>query len=72
MFRKTGITILLVGCLLTAINAGVLILQLSGSSKAAVAGMNAQSLASDADFKRAVQEIVEACRVNVDIARVKC
>ena len=72
MFRTTAITILLIGCLLTAINAGVLILQLSGSSKAAVAGMNAQSLAGDADFKRAVQDIVEACRVNVDIARVKC
>jgi hypothetical protein len=72
MFRTTAITILLIGCLLTAINAGVLILQLSGSSKAAVAGMNAQSLAGDADFKRAVQDIVEACRVNVDIAKVKC
>ena len=72
MFRTTAITILLIGCLLTAINAGVLILQLSGSSKAAVAGMNAQSLAGDADFKRAVQAIVEACRVNVDIAKVQC
>lgn len=72
MLRTTAITILLIGCLLTAINAGVLILQLSGSSKAAVAGMNAQSLASDADFKRAVQDVVEACRVNVDIAKVKC
>ena len=72
MLRTTAITILLIGCLLTAINAGVLILQLSGSSKAAVAGMNAQALASDADFKRAVQDVVEACRVNVDIAKVKC
>ena len=72
MFRTTGITILLIGCLLTAINAGVLILQLSGSSKAAVGGMNAQALASDSDFKRAVQDIIEACRVNVDIAKVKC
>ena len=72
MLRTTAITILLIGCLLTALNAGVLILQLSGSSKAAVGGMNAQSLASDSDFKRAVQEIIEACRVNVDIAKVKC
>ena len=72
MFRTTAITILLIGCLLTALNAGVLILQLSGSSKAAVGGMNAHALSSDADFKRAVQDIIEACRVNVDIAKVKC
>ena len=51
MLRTTAITILLIGCLLTALNAGVLILQLSGSSKAAVAGMNAQALASDARFQ---------------------
>ena len=56
MLRTTAITILLIGCLLTALNAGVLILQLSGSSKAAVGGMNAQALSSDADFKRAVQD----------------
>lgn len=72
MFRATAVTILTFGCLLTAVNAGVLILQLSGPSKAAVGGMNAQALTNDADFKRAVQDIVEACRVNVDIARVKC
>ncbi len=72
MFRKTGIAILVVGCLLTALNAGVLLVQLSAASKAAVAGMDAQALARDADFKRAVQEIVEACRINIDIGRVKC
>jgi hypothetical protein len=72
MYRKTGITILLVGCLLTALNAAVLVLQLSATSKAAVAGMNAQSLSNDSDFKRAVQMVVEGCRVNVDLGKVQC
>jgi hypothetical protein len=72
MYRKTGITILAVGCLLTALNAAVLVLQLSATSKAAVGGMNAQSLSNDSDFKRAVQIVVEACRVNVDLGKVQC
>ena len=72
MNRKTGITILVVGVLLTALNAGILVLQLSLPSKAAVAGMNHQALSGDTDFKRAVQSVVEACRVNVDLAKVQC
>ena len=72
MYRKTGLTVLVVGCLLTALNAAVLVLQLSATSKAAVAGMNAKSLSDDSDFKRAVQIVVEACRVNVDLGKVQC
>ncbi len=72
MYRKTGITILVAGGLLTALNAVVLVLQLSATSKAAVAGMNAQALSGDADFKRAVQIVVEGCRVNVDLGKVQC
>jgi hypothetical protein len=72
MIRKSGITILVIGALLTALNTGILVLQHSLPSKAAVAGMNHQALSGDADFKRAVQSVVEACRVNVDIAKVQC
>ena len=60
------------GCLLTALNAAVLVLQFSATSNAAVGGMNAQALANDADFKRAVQTVVESCRVNVDLGKVQC
>jgi hypothetical protein len=72
MYRKTGIALLAAGGLLTALNAAVLILQLSASSNAAVGGMNAQSLASDSDFRSAVQTVVESCRVNVDLGKVQC
>jgi hypothetical protein len=72
MVRKTGIAILIIGCILTALNASVLILQLSAPSKAAVGGMDGQTLANDPDFKRAVQSVVQACKVNVDIAKVIC
>jgi hypothetical protein len=72
MIRKSGITILVIGVLLTALNTGILVLQLSLPSKAAVAGMNHQALAGDTDFKRAVQLVVEACKVNVDLAKLQC
>jgi hypothetical protein len=72
MYRKSGIALLVAGGLLTALNAAVLILQFSASSNAAVGGMNAQALANDADFKSAVQTVVESCRVNVDLGKVQC
>jgi hypothetical protein len=72
MFRKSGITILTVGVLLTALNAAILVTQLSAPSKAAVGGMDAQALSRDPDFKRAVQTVVEACRVNVELGKVQC
>ncbi len=72
MYRKTSIALLVAGGLLIALNAAVLILQLSASSNAAVGGMNAQALANDSDFKLAVQTVVEACRVNVDLGKVQC
>ena len=49
-----------------------LIVNLSSSSVASVAGMDRQALTRDPDFVRAVQSIVEDCRVNVDIAKVRC
>lgn len=66
------VAFLLTACLATALNMGILILNLSSSSMAAVAGMNYQSLSQDADFRRAVQSVVEGCKVNVDLAKITC
>jgi hypothetical protein len=56
----------------TALNVAILILNLSLTSQAAVSGMDYKALASDEDFKKAVQTVIEACRVNVDIGKVRC
>jgi hypothetical protein len=58
--------------ILLALNLVVPIVNFSGSSKAAMAGMKFESLASDPDFVKAVKSIVEKCKVNVDLARVEC
>jgi hypothetical protein len=71
MSRKTTVIVAIAG-ILTILNAGLLVLQLSPPSKAAIAGMDAQGLARDGDFKRAVQLVVEGCKVNVDLAKVQC
>ena len=65
-------TALILMCLLTALNAGALILNFSGSSRAAIAGMSYQDLVRDPDFARAVQSIVQDCQVNVDLAKLRC
>jgi len=39
---------------------------------AGVAGMDQQALARDQDFVWAVQSIVQACKVNVDTAKINC
>jgi hypothetical protein len=59
-------------CLLGALNAGALVLNLSPPSRAAVGGMSYQGLLRDPDFTRAVKTIAEQCSINVDIARLKC
>ena len=59
-------------CLLSALNAIVLFLNLSQPSKAAVGGMSYQQLVNDSDFVRAVKTVAQDCRVNVDIAKVVC
>jgi hypothetical protein len=69
MLRKVATT--LVGLLLV-LNLVVVALDLASPSRAAVAGMNAKRLEADPDFVRAVHSIVEHCKVNVDLARVKC
>jgi hypothetical protein len=63
---------LIVLCLLSALNAGALILNLSQPARAAVRGMSYQDLLRDTDFTRAVKTIAEQCSVNVDIAKLKC
>ena len=59
-------------CAATALNVGILIANLSSSSIAGVAGMDQQALARDQDFVWAVQSIVQACKVNVDTAKINC
>jgi hypothetical protein len=59
-------------CVLLALNLIVSIMNFSGPSKAAVAGMTFKSLTSDADFVKAVKAIAGTCKVNVDLARVEC
>ncbi|WP_407174898.1 hypothetical protein [Bradyrhizobium sp. STM 3562] len=59
-------------CLLGALNAFALIVNLSQPSRAAVRGMNYQNLIHDPDFTRAVKSIAEQCSVNVDLAKLKC
>jgi hypothetical protein len=59
-------------CLLSALNAVALVLNLSWPARAAVRGMSYQDLMRDPDFTRAVRTIAEQCSVNVDIAKLKC
>ena len=71
MSHRTAI-VLVTLCLLSALNAGALILNLSQPARAAVRGMSYQDLLRDSDFTRAVKTIAEQCSVNVDIAKLKC
>ena len=57
-------------CLLSALNAVALVLNLSQPSKASVRGMSYQNLLRHPDFTRAVKAIAEQCSVNVDIAKL--
>ena len=72
MSRKIGTKTLALILGATALNVSILIVNLSLPSRAAVANMDSHALAADTDFKQAVQSIVEACTVNVDIAKVRC
>ena len=59
-------------CLVSALNAIVLFVNLSQPSRAAVGGMSYQELVNDPDFARAVKAIAQDCKVNVDIAKLIC
>jgi hypothetical protein len=72
MSRKTISALVVLLCLLTALNVGGLVLNFSLPSRAAVAGMSYQDLVRDPDFTRAVQSIAQECQVNVDLAKLTC
>jgi len=57
---------------LTALNAVALTINVSLPLRAAVGGKTYEDLVADPDFTRAVQSVVQKCRVNVDIATVVC
>jgi hypothetical protein len=56
----------------TALNLAILIFNLSLPSRAAVAGMDTKALIGDSDFKAAVQSVIQGCRVNVDLGKIRC
>ena len=72
MSRRIRPALMVVLCLLAALNLGAFILQVSPPSRAAVAGMSYQDLMRDPDFTRAVQSIAQECRVNIDLAKLVC
>jgi hypothetical protein len=72
MSCKTGVRTLVLICLATALNIGILILNVSLPSEAAVAGLHYRSWSSDPDFRRAVHAVVEACRVNLNLGHIRC
>ena len=71
MFRNRT-TLFIFALTTTALNIAILALNLSLTSRAAVSGVDYKALTSDEDFKKAVQTIIEGCRVNVDIGKVRC
>jgi hypothetical protein len=72
MLQKPGARMLVLLVSVTILNVAILLVNLSFPSRAAVANMDYHALVADADFKQAVQAIVQACIVNVDIAKVRC
>ncbi len=66
MSLKITAAFVIVG-LLTVLNLGFLVISISVPSKAGNSGM-----ADNPDFARAVKSIVETCKVNVDLATIKC
>ena len=72
MSHRNGATILVLICLATALNVGVLILNVTLPSEAAVAREHYRVLSRDPDFRRAVQSIVQACKVNLNLADIRC
>jgi hypothetical protein len=72
MSHRSKIALTTMLCLLSALNAVALALNLSQPSRAAVSGMSYQDLLRDPDFTRAVKTIAGECKVNVDTATVNC
>jgi hypothetical protein len=72
MVGRTLTVVMMLVCLLTALNIAALIVNLSQPSRAAGVGLSYQDLVGDPEFTRAVKTIVQDCRVNVDIAKLSC
>jgi hypothetical protein len=72
MSRKPGTLVLALILVATALNVSILIFNFTLPSRAAVAGMDYRALMTDSDFKRAVESVVQACRVNADLGKVQC
>lgn len=72
MSRKPGTMALVLLLVATALNISILIFNLSLPSRAAVAGMDYHALTADADFKQAVQSVVQACTINADLGKIRC
>ena len=72
MLGKSSTKILVLLLATAALNVAILLVDLSASSRAAVANMDYGALVKDADFKKAVQSIVEACSVNMNLAQIRC
>jgi predicted ATPase len=69
MSRKTAMVLM---GLLTALNVGIVVVNTSMPSRAAVGGMTYQDLTNDADFVRAVKAVASTCKVNVDLGALRC
>jgi hypothetical protein len=72
MLGRARTVVMMLVCLLAALNIAALIVNLSQPSRAASTGMSYQDLVRDPEFTRAVKTIVQDCRVNVDIAKLSC
>ncbi|MGY3618291.1 hypothetical protein [Bradyrhizobium sp. USDA 10063] len=72
MSHRSRIVLTTLLCLLGALNAVALVVNLSQPSSAAVPRMSYEDLLCDPNFTRAVKTIAEQCSVNVDLAKLKC
>jgi hypothetical protein len=72
MSRKAMTALVALLSLLSVLNAIALVINISAPSRAAVGGMSYEDFIRDPDFIRAVKSIAQECRVNVDIAMLKC
>ena len=68
----SGRIVVVLLCLISALNFVVFVAGVSIPSRAAIGGLTYQDLVRDSDFTRAVKSIAESCTVNVDIGKLKC
>ena len=69
MSRKSVVGVM---SFLTVLNVLCFVLALSTTSRAAPSGKNAEALAKDPAFAKAVVAIVQACKINLDLAKLEC